>query len=89
MAKITLINPRFETSFWSMNHSLSIFGKDAMTPTSALTLLAALTPEQHALHLIDEAVEPIDDQAILSADIVGLTGMIVQRERMLEIARLV
>jgi radical SAM superfamily enzyme YgiQ (UPF0313 family) len=87
MAKITLINPRFETSFWSMNHSLSIFGRDAMTPTSALTLLAALTPEEHTLHLIDEAVEPIDDQAILSADIVGLTGMIVQRERMLEIAQ--
>lgn len=87
MAKITLINPRFETSFWSMNHSLSIFGRDAMTPTSALTLLAALTPPEHTVHLIDEAVEPIDDQAILSADIVGLTGMIVQRERMLEIAR--
>ena len=87
MASITLINPRFETSFWSMNHSLSIFGRDAMTPTSALTLLAALTPDQYDMRLIDEAVEPLNDKDILKADIVGLTGMIVQRERMLEIAR--
>ena len=87
MANITLINPRFETSFWSMNHSLSIFGRDAMTPTSALSLLAALTPAGHHLRLVDEAVEPLEDAAILEADIVGLTGMIVQRERMLEIAR--
>ena len=87
MANITLINPRFETSFWSMNHSLSIFGRDAMTPTSALSLLAALTPDGNHLRLVDEAVEPLEDAAILEADIVGLTGMIVQRERMLEISR--
>ena len=86
MAKIVLINPRFETSFWSMHHSLSIFGRDAMTPTSALSLLAALTPAEHEVRLIDEAVEPIDEAALLEADIVGLTGMIVQRDRMRAIA---
>jgi radical SAM superfamily enzyme YgiQ (UPF0313 family) len=87
LAKITLINPRFTDSFWSMTHSLSILGRAAMTPTSALTLLAALTPEGHEVRLIDEAVEPINDDDLLNADIVGLTGMIVQRERMREIAR--
>ena len=87
MAKITLINPRFETSFWSMNHSLSIFGREAMTPTSALTLLAALTPDHFDIELIDEAVETIDYNKVIAADIVGLTGMIVQKERMLEIAK--
>lgn len=87
MAHIALINPRFLDSFWSMNHSLSIFGKAAMTPTSALTLLAALTPEEHTVRIFDEAVEPIDFDAVAEADIVGLTGMVVQRERMLEIAR--
>jgi radical SAM superfamily enzyme YgiQ (UPF0313 family) len=87
MANICLINPRFETSFWSMTHSLDVFDRDAMTPTSALTLLAALTPEGHDIQLIDEAVEAIDFEAVSRADIVGLTGMIVQRERMLEIAR--
>ncbi|MFM8443679.1 MAG: B12-binding domain-containing radical SAM protein [Methylococcus sp.] len=87
MARIVLINPRFEASFWSMTHSLSILGRDAMTPTSALSLLAALTPEEHTVRLIDEAVESLNEDQLAEADIIGLTGMIVQRERMREIAR--
>ncbi|NDE33598.1 MAG: hypothetical protein EB012_01925 [Gammaproteobacteria bacterium] len=77
--RIVLINPEFNPSFWSMSHSLKIFNRKAMMPTSALTLLAALTPPEHEVILIDEAVEPIDEAIVLSADIVGLTGMIVHR----------
>ncbi|NBS15844.1 MAG: DUF4070 domain-containing protein [Gammaproteobacteria bacterium] len=84
--RIVLINPEFNPSFWSMSHSLKIFNRKAMMPTSALTLLAALTPPEHEVILIDEAVEPIDEAIVLSADIVGLTGMIVQRDRMKGIA---
>lgn len=87
MARIVLINPEFKTSYWNFNHSLKIFGREAVTPTSALPLLAALTPETHEVILMDEAVESLDYAVIESADIVGLTGMIVQRERMREIAR--
>lgn len=86
MAKIVLINPRFSVSFWSMTHSLDILGRKAMVPTAALSLLAALTPKEHEVRLLDEAVEPLDWEAIAEADLVGLTGMIVQRERMREIA---
>ena len=42
MARIVLINPEFKTSYWNFNHSLKIFGREAVTPTSALPLLAAL-----------------------------------------------
>ena len=87
MAKIILMNPRFSASFWSMTHSLAILDRAAMVPTAALTLLAALTPPEHEVRLLDEAVEAIDFDEIAGADIVGLTGMIVQRERMREIAR--
>lgn len=70
-----------------MTHSLAILGRDATMPTAALALLAALTPDEHEVRIFDEAVEPIDFDAVTRADIVGLTGMIVQRERMREIAR--
>lgn len=70
-----------------MTHSLSILDRDAIIPTAALALLAALTPEQHEVRIYDEAVEPIDYDEVARADIVGLTGMIVQRGRMREIAR--
>lgn len=86
MASIVLINPRFETSFWSFSHALPILSRQAVTPTSALPLLAALTPAEHEVRLIDEAVEAIDYDSLAGADLVGLTGMIVQRQRMREIA---
>ncbi|WP_156302572.1 B12-binding domain-containing radical SAM protein [Methylogaea oryzae] len=86
MANIILINPCFSASFWSMTHSLPILGRQAVIPTAALALLAALTPAEHEVRIFDEAVEPIDYDEVARADIVGLTGMVVQRERMREIA---
>lgn len=54
-------------------------------PVAALPLLAALTPPEHQVTLIDENVEEIDFQRCARADIVGVTGMVVQRHRMREI----
>ena len=48
-------------------------------------MLAALTPPRHRLTIIDENVEPIDFARCAEADIVGVTGMVVQRVRMREI----
>jgi len=85
MANIVLINPRFEISFWGFEHAMALFGKRAALPVAALPLLAALTPDGHHVTLIDENVEPVDFDLCASADIVGVTGMIVQRQRMHEI----
>jgi radical SAM superfamily enzyme YgiQ (UPF0313 family) len=85
MADIVLINPRFEPSFWGMEHAMPLFGKKANLPVASLPLLAALTPAEHRVTLIDENVEPLDYDRLAAADLVGVTGMIVQRFRMREI----
>jgi len=85
MAKIVLINPRFEVSYWGMEFALPFIGKKANLPVACLPLLAALTPAEHSVTLIDENVEPIDWEVCQQADIVGITGMSVQRTRMKEI----
>jgi radical SAM superfamily enzyme YgiQ (UPF0313 family) len=85
MAKIVLINPRFEVSYWGLEHALPILGKRANLPVAALPLLAALTPAGHTVTLVDENVEAIDYEQVARADIVGVTGMSVQRFRMREI----
>src|SRR5712691_591916 len=56
-----------------------------MMPVMALPLLAALTPSEHSVTLIDEGVEAINFDRCQRADIVGVTGMIVQRQRIREI----
>jgi radical SAM superfamily enzyme YgiQ (UPF0313 family) len=85
MADIVLISPKFEASFWGLEHAMPILGKRATMPAAALPLLAALTPAGHEITLIDENVEAIDFERCARADIVGVTGMVVQRARMREI----
>ncbi len=86
MANIVLVNPRFEVSYWGLEHALPLLGKKCnVPPTACLPLLAALTPPEHQVTLVDENVEDIDFDKLAQADIVGLTGMIVQRQRMREI----
>jgi len=85
MAHIVFINPRFDPSFWGLEHALDLLNVKANMPVAALPLLAALTPGEHRVELVDENVEPIDYDRCAQADIVGLTGMSVQRFRMREI----
>jgi radical SAM superfamily enzyme YgiQ (UPF0313 family) len=85
MADIVLINPKFEISFWGLSEALPFLRKRCALPTSALPLLAALTPSEHQVTIIDENVEPIDFDRCARADIVGVSGMVVQRGRMREI----
>src|SRR5205807_1236490 len=85
MADIVLVNPQFEASYWGLEYALPLFGKKANLPVACLPLLAALTPAGHQVTLLDENVEPIDFERLARADIVGVTGMSVQRFRMREI----
>jgi len=85
MADIVLINPRFEISYWGLEHAMPFLGVKAILPVANLPLLAALTPAGHSVTLVDENVEPIDFARCARADIVGLTGMSVQRLRMKQI----
>ena len=81
-ADIVLINPRFEASYWGLERALPFFGKRTAMPVASLPLLAALTPPHHRVRIVDENVEPLDFDRLARADIVGLTGMSVQRARM-------
>jgi hypothetical protein len=43
----TVINPKFEVSFWGFADALPVFGKRANMAVGALPLVAALTPAEH------------------------------------------
>jgi radical SAM superfamily enzyme YgiQ (UPF0313 family) len=85
MANIVLVNPRFELSYWGLEHALPLLRKRASMPVAGLALLAALTPSEHSVTIVDENIEPLDFDRLARADIVGVTGMNVQRSRMRQI----
>ena len=81
--KIYLVTPRNPTSFWTYDQILPALGRDCIFPNLSIPTVAGLTPGQHEVVICDENVEDIDFD--VDADIVGVTGYIVHRERMLEI----
>lgn len=87
MADIVIVNPQFQPSFWGMEHAVGLIGKRANLPVSCLPLLAALVPDHHDVTLLDENVEEIDFDRLGQADMVCLTGMSIQGERLCEILR--
>jgi hypothetical protein len=85
MAEIVFISPRFTDCFWGLDLAIKMGAKKASIPQLCLPLLAALTPEAHRVILIDENIEAIDYKLCASADIVGVTGMSIQRFQMRQI----
>lgn len=85
--KLLLINPKFPESFWSFSWALKSVIRETKALNSPLGLatLAALTPQDWEIEIIDENIEPIDWSA--RADVVGVCGMGVQAPRQKEILR--
>ena len=81
--KIHLVTPKNPPSFWTYDRILPALGKRCIFPNLSMPTVAGLTPSGHEVTLCDENVEEIDFD--VDADIVGVTGYIVHRERMFRI----
>src|SRR6185295_6359820 len=88
---ICLINPRSRPSYWTADFAMPFYGLGRKLKYSmangALVSVAALVPSQHEVVIIDENVESIDYESLRRFDVIGVTGMVVQAERMCEILR--
>jgi radical SAM superfamily enzyme YgiQ (UPF0313 family) len=83
--KIALVNPRFPKSLWDFSYCRDIDGSKFPFPPLSLATLAALTPEEHEVVICDENVSPVNLAS--EADIVGITGHYIQKERVYQLAK--
>lgn len=83
--RLLLINPQFPESFWTFKWAIDevLPGTRATNPPLGLATLAALTPSDWDITIVDENVEPIPPNP--EVDIVGICGMGVQYPRQLEL----
>jgi len=86
--KLLLINPRFPESFWSFRWAVdNVFAdKSAVTPPLGLATLAALSPADWEIEIVDENIESIPSAT--EADIDRICGMGVQFRRQKELLAL-
>jgi radical SAM superfamily enzyme YgiQ (UPF0313 family) len=80
-----LISPRFPPTFWSYEPILELVGKKALMPPLGLITVAAMLPDTWTSRLVDCNVRPVTEAEWAWADIVLLSGMIVQKPHMLEL----
>lgn len=92
MPKLLLISPRADTfgknekhqEFKRSSREFQFFDYTWTGFATGLLIVASLTPAHYEIRYVDENVEPIDFDE--EADLVGLTGMVAQANRMFEIA---
>jgi radical SAM superfamily enzyme YgiQ (UPF0313 family) len=82
--RIAMVHPKFPPSFWSFGFIKEIGGFKTVMPPLGLATLAALTPDEYEVFIVDENIEDIDFN--MDADLIVLSSMAIQEERMFEVA---
>jgi len=78
--KILLINPESPNTFWSLKNALKFISKKALLPPLGLLTVAAMLPPVWEKKLIDLNTTRLWDRHLKWADMVFLTGMVIQKK---------
>ena len=77
---ILMVYPEFPDTFWSFKHALKFIKKKASNPPLGLLTVAAMLPPEWNIRLYDLNVEMLPQKALIKADYVMISAMIIQRE---------
>src|SRR3989441_7900525 len=78
--KVLLINPEFPDTYWSFRHALPFERKRCAFPPLGLLTVSALLPKSWERCLVDLNVHALKSVDTEWADMVFVTGMLVQKE---------
>ena len=85
--RVLLINPEFPPSFWSLAETCKFMGRKTLLPPLGLLTVAALLPQEWEFRLADLNLGALTAASWQWADLVMITGMIIQREGILRLVR--
>jgi radical SAM superfamily enzyme YgiQ (UPF0313 family) len=78
--KVLLLYPEFPDTFWSFKHALKFIHKKASLPPLGLLTVAAMLPQAWEKRLVDVNVGKLREKDLDWADLVFISGMIVQQD---------
>ncbi len=84
--KILCLYLAFPRTYWGHEDSLRLAGRKALMPPLGLLTVAALLPKDWDVRLIDLNVQALKSSELDWADVVFLSGMLVQRDSLLALA---
>jgi radical SAM superfamily enzyme YgiQ (UPF0313 family) len=83
--RVLLLYPLFPKSFWSFDKALELVGRKVSLPPLSLTTVAAILPQTWEFRLVDRNVRLESEADWYWADLVIISGMIVQKPDMLHL----
>ena len=84
--KILCLYPAFPRTYWGHEESMRLIGRKALMPPLGLITVAGMLPKEWDVRLVDLNVEPLKPSDLAWADVVFLSGMLVQRDPLLGLA---
>lgn len=85
--RVLLLYPLFPKSFWSFDKALELIGRKVAIPPLGIITVAAILPQTWEFRLVDRNVRPETEADWEWADLVIISGMIVQKPDMLHLIR--
>ncbi len=80
--RVLLLYPLFPRSFWSFDKVLELIGRKVSLPPLSLVTVAAILPQTWEFRLVDRNVDYESEADWYWADLVIVSGMIVQKDDM-------
>src|SRR5262249_9108401 len=85
--RLLMVYPQFFPTYWGMQYAMELTGQKALMPPLGLLTIAALTPPEYEIKLVDLNCEALTDQAIDWADAVLFSAMLPQKLALFEVAQ--
>ena len=76
------VYPEFPKTFWSYEKILELVNRKVLLPPLGLVTVAALLPQEWEMKLVDRNVREVTDEEWDWAELVIISGMIVQKDDM-------
>ena len=83
--RVLLLNPIFPKSFWSFDKTLELIGRKVTIPPLGIITVAAILPQTWEFRLVDRNIRFETEADWNWADLVIVSGMIVQKTDMLHL----
>ncbi len=83
--RVLLVYPKYPDTFWSFKTVLKYISKKAAFPPLGLLTVAAMLPSDWEQRLVDVNVEELKDADLAWADMVCVSGMLIQQASAIEI----
>src|SRR4051812_28742032 len=85
--RMLMVYPEFEPSYWGMQYSLPIIRRKSLMPPLGLITIAAMTPGDYEIRLVDLNTGPLTDADLEWADMVLMSAMLVQKAALISAAQ--